>query len=440
MTRKHFFRSAFWIGVYFAVAIAPLIAMLVGSVPPGRGFWREFSVGIGFAGLSMMGLQFFLTGRFQNITAPYGIDVVYHFHRAISMIAFFFIFLHAAIILISTPETLILLIPAKAPWWLLVGIFGFLAFATVIATSLYRIRFKLSYEKWRIIHGYISVLAVVLGMAHIEGVGYYVQGYLKRGLWVTLAISWIFALLYVRIIKPLMMLKQPYRIEEVRRERGNSWTLILRPDGHKGMDFKPGQFAWLTIGCSPYSIREHPFSFSSSSMDTRNLKFTIKELGDFTSKIGEIAPGTIAYIDGPHGTFSIDTHVAPGYVFIVGGVGITPIMSILRTMADRQDMRPVLLIYASKTWEGTIFREEIEEFKKHLNLKAVYVLENPHEGWDGESGWVTAELMARYLPENRMDIYYFICGPAPMQKAVKISLQKLGLPMENVQSESFNFV
>jgi len=250
----------------------------------------------------------------------------------------------------------------------------------------------------------------------------------------------VFALVHVRVIKPLMMLRRPYRIEEVVKERGNSWTLTLRPDGHNGMNFRPGQFAWLTIGLSPFSIREHPFSFSSSAMDARNLKFTVKELGDFTAKIGEITPGTQAYIDGPYGTFTIDRHVAQGYVFIAGGVGVTPVMSILRTMADRHDARPVLLIYASKTWEDTTFREEIGELKKHLNLKAVYVLENPHQEWDGESGWVTAELMARYFPENRMDIEYFICGPEPMQKAVRVAIDKLGLPMENVQSESFNFV
>lgn len=440
MSTRNFLRSAFWIGVYFALATAPLFAMLIGPTPPGRGFWREFSVGIGFAGLSMMGLQFFLTGRFRNITSPYGIDVVYHFHRNVSLIAFFFMLLHAAIIPISSPETLTLVNPASAPWWITVGAAGFLAFAIVIATSLYRIKLGLFYERWRGIHGYISVVAVTLAMAHVEGVGYYVQGYLKRGLWIAMTTAWVFALVHVRIIKPLMMLKRPYRIEEVVKERGNSWTLTLRPDGHRGMNFRPGQFAWLTIGRAPFSIREHPFSFSSSAMDARNLKFTVKELGDFTAKIGEITPGTEAYIDGPYGTFSIDRHVAQGYVFIAGGVGVTPVMSILRTMADRNDKRPILLIYASKTWEDTTFREEIGELKQHLKLKVVHVLENPHEGWDGESGWITAELMARYLPENRMNIEYFICGPGPMQKAVRVAMDRLGLPMENVQSESFNFV
>jgi predicted ferric reductase len=440
MTTRFFLRSGFWIGVYFTVAMAPLLAMLIGPTPPGRGFWREFSVGIGFAGLSMMGLQFFLTGRFKNITAPYGIDVVYHFHRTISLIAFSFILLHAVLIPVADPETLILLHPASAPWWMWAGVAGILAFAVVITTSLYRIKIGLLYESWRVIHGYVSVAGVALAMAHVVGVGYYAQGHVKRGLWIALTAAWVLALVYVRVIKPWLLFRSPYRIEEVVREHGSSWTLTLRPEGHKGMQFNPGQFAWLTIGRWPFSIREHPFSFSSSAMEPDRIRITIKELGDFTSRIGETVPGTRAYLDGPYGTFTIDHHPAAGYVFIAGGVGITPVMSILRTMADRHDARPVLLVYGSRTWDDITFREELEGLTGKLNLRVVHVLEEPPADWRGEQGWVTAELLARHLPADRMEQEYFICGPEPMQKAIKASLDRLGLPMDHVQSESFNFV
>lgn len=277
MTTRFVLRSGFWIGVYFAVAMAPLLAMLIGPIPPGRGFWREFSVGIGFAGLSMMGLQFFLTGRFKNVTAPYGIDVVYHFHRAISLIAFFFILLHAVIIPVASPASLVLLHPAAAPWWMYAGAAGLLAFAVVIATSLFRVRLGLHYERWRVIHGYVSVAAVALAMIHVAGVGYYAQGPLKRGLWIALAVSWVLALGHVRVIKPWLLYRRPYTITEVSPEHGRSWTLTLRPEGHRGMRFNPGQFAWLTIGRSPFSITEHPFSFSSSALEPDRIRMTIED-------------------------------------------------------------------------------------------------------------------------------------------------------------------
>lgn len=170
------------------------------------------------------------------------------------------------------------------------------------------------------------------------------------------------------------------------------------------------------------------------------IEISIKELGDFTSQIGSVAPGTRAYLDGPYGTFTIDRHTAPGYVFVAGGVGITPVMSILQTLADRHDRRPLLLFYSSKTWEEATFREELDDLDRRLNLRTVHIISEPPDGWEGELGRISAEITARHLPEGRLDYEYFICGPEPMQKAVKEYLDRLGISLDRVQSESFNFV
>jgi len=432
--------GTFWIGIYLIIIIAPLLVLLIGPIPPGRGFWREFSVGIGFVGLSMMGLQFFLTGRFKHITSPYGIDVVYHFHRQISTVAFILILLHPLILFISAPDTRLFLNPVFSPWWITTGTAAMVVLAILILTSIKRKEWNIRYEPWRVTHAFLSIGVAALSLIHIEGVGYYVQGPLKRWFWIGLVTAWVLSLVYVRIIKPIWMFRRPYKVEEVIKERGKTWTLVLRPEGHPGMSFKPGQFAWLTVGKSPFSIREHPFSFSSSSMKSEKMEISIKELGDFTSTVGEISPGTRAYLDGPYGTFTIDRHTAPGYVFIVGGVGISPIISILRTLADRYEKRPLLLFYSSKTWEEVTFREALDKLTGRLNLRVIHTLTNPAEDWHGERGRINAEIMGRYLPENRVDFEYFICGPDPMQMAVKKALEELGLPLEKVQSESFNFI
>jgi predicted ferric reductase len=432
--------AVFWILVYLTLALAPLFVLMVSATRPGRGFWTEFSVALGFAGLAMMGLQFLLTARFRGITTPYGIDVVYHFHRQISIIAFMLILAHPLILFISRPTTIQFLNLAVAPWSARLGVLGLLALLIVIFTSVYRLNIRFAYEPWRITHGIFATLAIVLGMGHVVLVGYYVDSPGKQAVWLILGAIWIGALLYIRIIKPLNMLRKPYRVEAVQQERGNVYTLVLKPDGHKGMQFKPGQFAWLTIWNSPFAIKEHPFSFSSSSMQNDVYEMAIKELGDFTSKIKTIKPGTIAYLDGPYGVFSIDDHPAPGYVFLAGGIGITPIISILRTMADRNDQRPVILIYGSKNWEDHTFREELDELKKLLNLEVIHIMEDPPEGWEGETGFVTPQLLARHLPENRMDLEYFICGPALMMDAVETGLKQLGISLEQTQAERFNLV
>jgi predicted ferric reductase len=195
--------------------------------------------------------------------------------------------------------------------------------------------------------------------------------------------------------------------------------------------------AWLTIRRSPFSIRKHPFSFSSSAVARDHIAFTIRELGDFTSTVGSIVPGERAYIDGPYGTFDLDQHTGPGYVFIVGGIGSTPIMSMLRTMADRGDDHSVVLFYGNRTWNSVIFGEEIAELEGRLNLKVVHVLENPPEGWEGETGFITRHVLDRHLPNDRRERVYFVCGPIPMIAAVERSLRALGVPLSHIHSEQY---
>ncbi len=433
-------QGAFWVGVYLLLTLAPLFILLLGPTPPGRGFWIEFSIAIGFAGLAIMGMQFLITARFRHVTSPYGMDIMYHFHRQISWVAVVLVIAHPVIIFWQRPETLGLLNVFTAPWRARFAVASVVALLILIATSIWRRRLGLQYEVWRVLHGALAVLIVGLAMAHVVLWGNYIGTPWKGALWVALTGFWIGSLAYVRLWKPFLMLRRPYRVAEVRPERGSSWTLVLEPEGHPGLRFRPGQFAWLSLWNGPYGMREHPFSFSSSAERHGQVAMTIKELGDFTSTIKEVQPGQRAYLDGPYGAFSVDRHRSPGYVFIAGGVGITPMMSMLRTLADRGNEQPLLLIYASNSWENVIFRDELDELKRRLALTIVHVLSQPPEGWQGESGFVTGETLKRHLPANRNSRDYFICGPDVMMDAVERALSELGVSLAYVHSERYNFV
>jgi predicted ferric reductase len=129
-------------------------------------------------------------------------------------------------------------------------------------------------------------------------------------------------------------------------------------------------------------------------------------------------------------------------VFIAGGIGITPMISMLRTLADRGDRRPLRLIYASNTWEGVTFRDEIEALQKRLNLRVVHVLRDPPQGWQGEQGFVSRELLARHLPPERKRNAYevFVCGPKQMMDSVEQALVELGVHVGDFHSERFDLV
>jgi predicted ferric reductase len=262
----------------------------------------------------------------------------------------------------------------------------------------------------------------------------------KRALWIGQTIFWIGLLLYVRIMKPLFMLRRPYRVSEVRKERGDTTTLVMQADGHVGFRFRPGQFGWLTAWGSPFKITGHPFSFSSSAEATDGrVEMSIRNLGDFTSEIHKVPVGKRVYLDGPYGAFTIG-NPADMHVLVAGGVGVTPMMSMIRTFADRSDKRPVILLYGSKNWEAITFREELEELKERLNLKVVHVLANPPDDWTGEHGFISAEVLKRHLPAPFADHEYFICGPGMMMDAIEKALSELGVPISKYHSERYSFV
>jgi len=441
MQLRYALRGGVWMLVYLFFIMAPLFALLIGPLPPARDFWTEFSVAIGYAGLAIMGLQFGLTARFRYVTTPWGEDVIYHFHRRISLLALALVVVHPLILFAVRPELLVLLNSFTAPWRARFAALSTYSLIALAAMALWRSNWKIRYETWHALHIVLAVSAVAAGLAHMVGWSFYLDAPWKRTLWIGLTVFWIGLLLYVRIVKPLLLLRQPYRVTEVRQERGYSVTLALLPDGHAGFRFKPGQFGWLTLWGSPFQITGHPFSFSSSAAaaDGR-VEMTIRNLGDFTSGIAKAPPGRRVFLDGPYGAFTADSAPADMLVLIAGGVGITPMMSIVRTFADNGDKRPVLLFYGSRNYEEITFREELEALTSRLDLTVVHVLQNPDDGWTGERGFIDADLFRRHLPPRYAAHEYFICGPDAMMDAIERALSGLEVPMSRYHSERYSFV
>lgn len=433
-------RAIAWMILYLVFILGPLFALLAGAHPPARSFWTEFSVALGYAGLAMMGLQFGLTARFRYVTEPWGEDVIYHFHRRISLIAVGLVIVHPIILFLERPELLALLDSFRAPWRARFAALSTYSLIALVVMGLWRTKLKLSYETWHLTHIVLAVVAVTAGILHMVGWSFYFEDPWKRGLWIGLTVFWIALLGYVRVVKPLFILRKPYRISAVRAERGNTWTLVMQPEGHAGFSFRPGQFGWLTVYGSPFKITAHPFSFSSSAATADgHVEMSIRELGDFTNDIREVPVGRRVYIDGPYGAFTLG-NPADMHVLIAGGVGITPMMSMIRTLADQGDRRPVILLYGSKDWDSITFREELEALKGRLDLTVVHVLQNPPDGWTGERGFITAALMQRHLPPSYAEHEYFICGPDVMMDAIEGALEKLGVPMSKYHSERYSFV
>jgi predicted ferric reductase len=430
-------RAAFWVIAYLGVVLSPLVFAAIGANHPEHGFWTNFSVALGFVGLAMMGLEFALVARFKPVAAPFGQDALLQFHRQIGFVGLGFILIHFAISAKWDQVTPAKAVAAPALVWF--GMVALLALVVLVATSIWRRRLRLSYETWHAAHAVLAVVLVVGALGHVLFVDEYVSSVWKQILWAVMSAAFVVLLVWVRVIKPRLALARPWRLERVSAERGETTTLTLKPPQGAGFRFEPGQFAWFAFGRSPYLLTQHPFSFSSSAKRDE-VELAVKALGDFTSRVRDLEPGTTVYVDGPRGVFSIDRDEGPGFGLIAGGVGIAGLISMLRTMADREDVRPVVLFYGNDDWDGVAFRDQLEELTGRLDLAVVHVLARPPADWTGETGYLTADILARHLPPGYRRFQFFICGPDPMMDAAEKALLQLGVPGERVHTERFTMV
>ncbi len=434
-------KGALWGAAYMVMAVLPLPLALWRHADTGRGFWIEFGVALGFVGLAMMGLQFALTARFRWVGRGLGLDDMMQVHRQAGILAVVFVLAHPVILLVAHPPFVAFLDPrVNAPRTLALSL-AVVALILLVFLPLWRRRLGIPYEWWRLTHAGLAAIALLIGLAHVLMVGHYVSGVFKPAVWIAMTGGALVFLAHTRIWGPISTRRRPWRVAEVRPEVERVWTVALHAEGHEGLRFLPGQFVWISLSRSPLSLQQHPFTVASSAEVPERVELTIKELGDFTSRIGEVEPGTEAFLEGPYGAFSPDGTGAEALVFVVGGIGVTPAMSALRTMRDRGDTRRVVVVYGADTLEKVVFREELESLAESSDLDVRLILDNPPEGWEGDRGPISPDHLQSALDAaGDGEVHVFICGPELMMDAVESEVANLGHPRGQVHAERFNLV
>jgi ferredoxin-NADP reductase len=166
---------------------------------------------------------------------------------------------------------------------------------------------------------------------------------------------------------------------------------------------------------------------------------TIKESGDFTSTIGRIKPGDWVAVHGPFGRFSHVFHPeADDLVFVAAGIGITPFMSMLRYMRDRQDPRRVLLVYANRGVADMVFRSELEQIESggFPALTTIHILSRPPGDWAGRTGRLDTECLSS-LCGGFSGKAFFICCPPIMASALIRGLRNARVGPERIHADYF---
>jgi predicted ferric reductase len=439
-------RGILWYGLYLFLILLPLAtAALANPTRASQPFMVELAVAAGFVGFSLMALEFALVSRINAAAEPFGEDSLQLFHNLMGSIALGFVLVHPILLIIYGYPAQCWLNPFAACANLATrtaALAIYLLFALIV-TSVWRKKLHIRYEAWNIIHGLFALIILGAALVHIVILGRYTTTTSMQAVWTLYALLVLGLVLWFKILKPIFDWNKRWAVVENRVERGDSRTIVLEPVGHEGFDFKAGQFSWLKMGRTPFTWGQHPISMSSAGdvPPGGTVAFTIRNLGDWSGKqVPELEPGDTLWLDGPHGVFSMDREQAMGYVFVAGGVGITPLHAMCQTMANRGDPRPVFLFYGAQTEESLTLYDELQALTERMNLTLVPVLTQPPDGWQGETGYVTAEVMKRYVPEQVRWFKFLICGPKPLMDAMEEALPAVGVPPENVLTERFDMV
>lgn len=424
---------------YLAVVLAPLAASWALIGPP-RVWHQELASGLGILAFSMILVEFLLSGRFKSISNGVGMDVTMRVHQVMARTALVFALLHP-LLYGGTPSG------GQRPWdptrqltlttdlvSISSGIAALALLFALVLLAIGRTKLDYRYETWRLMHGLGALLIAGLLLHHTVNAGRYGAHPTMTWIWYAMTGAAILSLIYVYALVPLLDRRRPWRVTSVKQLTPRQWAVTVTPEGHKGLTYKAGQFAWLNIGHSAFSLHENPFSIASAPATGPEVSFMIKELGDFTRTIGQITPGTRAYLDAPYGSLIVDGREEPGVALIAGGVGLAPLIGILRQLRATNDPRQVRIIYGNRLAEQIAYRDELDV------EDVVHVLSEPPADWPGEIGLIDAPLIDRvFTPDQIQNWVFVMCGPAAMMDGVEDHLIARGTPSHRILSERFEY-
>jgi propane monooxygenase reductase subunit len=219
--------------------------------------------------------------------------------------------------------------------------------------------------------------------------------------------------------------------------------LVLRVREPDGLQFNAGQY--VDIGIPGAEDEHRSFSMANAPGDPERLEFMIKlyEGGRFSGLLanGEgIAVGDELTCKGPFGMFTLRDSSPRRLVFIAGGAGMAPVLSLLRSMAEKGTERPATFYYGARTPHDLFALDEIERLQGELpGLTFVPALseagEDGGEDWDGEAGLIT-DVVDR-LEDDLADVDAYLCGPPPMVDAAIALLERRGCPESHIYFDRF---
>jgi predicted ferric reductase len=419
------------IALYLLLATAPVIFSIIDTPVSDEPLLVEIAFAAAMLSFSLICLQVLLAGRFKTMDRSFGLDILMRFHKSMGVLALVLVLSHPVLLALGHQSWK--LFTFDTSWQVYSGKAALLLLILGVLFAFTFVKLGIDYNIWRFTHK-IMILVIMLGFAHAIFIGPDIQNGLTRIYWLSLfaVVSLVFT--YRNVFVPLWG-RHRFIVSDVKQETHDTYTLTFEPRDGKPICRNPGQFMFLKL-LRPGRLSElHPFTISASPLKTDILQATIKQSGNFTNTIDQTKTGDIGKIEAPFGRFSYVYDNPAKILFIAGGVGITPIMSMIRCLRETDDNRPVILLYGNKTEKDILFRQELAELPN--NFKSVHILSHPSDNWQGEQGYITNEIIDKYAGDVVSEAHVYLCGPPVMMDKVIKSLHSLNVSDKRIHYERF---
>lgn len=413
------------------------------SLSAGQGL-SEWQIAFGrlfglLAVLSVL-LQFLLMSRAGWLESVFGHDQLAKIHKNNGRLSLLFIVFHPFLIMMGYAAQTRVSIWSQLVSFLQEGdlLQAYAALGLFLVSgisSIYIVRKKLKYHWWYFIH-VLTYCAILLSWGHqLEYGSDFATQPLFAAYWYALYLFVFGQVLVFRFLKPLsLFFQQDFQVVKVAKESHDVTSIFITGKNLDSWSVQAGQFVILRFLSQKFWWEAHPFSFSG--LPEKNIfRVTIKNVGDFTTQVSQIEVGTRVLIEGPFGAFTSKKSRGEKLLLMAGGIGITPIRTLLETFLLQK--KKVILLYAARTKQDLVFKKEIEALSLRYRFQFHYIL-SQEPRFKGERGRIDAQKLKRLVPDLKSH-EVFLCGSMNMMQGIIGELQKLGISRKKIHFEEFAF-
>ncbi|CAM5661275.1 ferredoxin reductase family protein [Streptomyces canus] len=294
-------------------------------------------------------------------------------------------------------------------------------------TSARAVRRRTGHEFWYYVH-LLTYAAVFLVFGHQLALGNDFNGNTAAtAAWYALYLGVAALVLWFRILAPVRLnLRHRLRVESVHQEARGVWSVVVRGRELDRLGARAGQFFRWRFLAPGLRWTSTPYSLSAPPRPDC-MRITVKALGDHSTAVALLRPGTRVWAEGPYGSLTAERQTSPRSLLIGGGVGITPLRALFETLPGE-----VTLLYRARTVEDLALGGELEAVGRWRGAKVHYLLNGP----EGQRPRITAESLRAAVPDLAgHDVY--LCGPHGFARELYGELRAAGVPDRRIHHESF---